>query len=235
MYNLPQKLVAEFIGTFMLVFIGAGAVCADQYLLASGQPGLGWLAIALAHGLAMGIMFTAVAHISGGHLNPAVTIGFWVTRRLSTIQSLCYWIAQILGGSVAAYLLVAVIPDSGWRLKALGSIAPDLSPDLTRGHAIILEAILTFFLVFVFFATSVDAKGVLNKLAGLAIGLTVTIGILFAGPLTGPSLNPVRAFGPALATHHWQNDGVYWVGPLLGGVIAAVLYDWIFLRQQPPA
>ncbi len=235
MYSLPQKLVAEFIGTFTLIFIGAGSICADQYLSASASGGIGLLAIAAAHGLAIGIMVTAVGHISGGHLNPAVTIGFWVTRRLSTLQSLAYWIAQLLGGSSAAYLLVAILPESGWRLKALGSITPDLAPDFTRGHAIALEAVLTFFLVFVVFATAVDAGGAFNKIAGFAIGLTITMDILFGGPFTGASMNPARTFGPALATRHWQNHGVYWAGPLLGGVVAGFVYDRIFLRRQRPA
>ena len=93
MYSLPQKLFAEFIGTFALIFFGIGAICADQYLRAAGQPAIGILGIALAYGLAYGIMISAVGHISGGHLNPAVTIGFWVTRRLSTLQALFYWIA----------------------------------------------------------------------------------------------------------------------------------------------
>src|SRR6202035_2682979 len=106
MYNRPQKLVAEFVGTFALIFFGAGSICADQFLRSSGQPaGIGLLGIALAHGLAIGIMVTALGHISGGHFNPAVTIGFWVTRRISTFDTLAYWVAQLGGGIVAAYLL----------------------------------------------------------------------------------------------------------------------------------
>jgi MIP family channel proteins len=232
-YSLTQKLFAEFIGTFTLIFIGVGSICADQYLRASGQPGVTLLAIAAAHGLAFAIMVTAVGHISGGHLNPAVTIGFWVTKRLSTLQALLYWIAQLLGASVAAYLLVAIIPDSVWRPVGLGT--PDLAADFTRMHGMALEAATTFLLVFVVFATAVDAKGAFNKVAGFASGLTVTMGMLFAAPFTGGALNPARAFGPALASHHWTNHGVYWVGPLFGGVLAGVIYDRLFLRDQPPA
>lgn len=233
MYNLPQKLLAEFIGTFTLIFIGAGSICADQYLRANGQGGIGLLGIAAAHGLAFGIMVTAIGHISGGHLNPAVTIGFWVTKRLGTVQGLLYWVAQLLGAVAAAYLLVAIVPDTVWRPAALGT--PDLASDFTRWHAMLLEAVMTFFLVFVFFATAVDAKGAFNKIAGFAIGLTITMDILFGGPLTGAAMNPARAFGPALAANHWHNHGVYWVGPLFGGVLAGVLYDRVFLRDQPPA
>jgi len=235
MYNLPQKFVAEFIGAFTLIFISAGSICADQYLASTGQSGVGLLGIAAAGGLAFGIMVTALGHISGGHFNPAITIGFWVTRRLSTLHSISYWIAQLLGATAAAYLIKLTIPDTTWTAKALGSITPDLGGDFTRAHGIALEAVLTFLLVFVFFATAADVNGAFNKIAGFAVGLTVTMDILVGGPFTGAAMNPARAFGPALATTHWQNHGVYWAGPLLGGVIAGVLYDRMFLRDQPPA
>jgi MIP family channel proteins len=230
MYKLPQRLFAEFVGTFTLVFIGAGSVCADQVLRAGSGSGIGLLGIALAHGLALGIMITAVGHISGGHLNPAVTIGFWVTRKLNTIESLLYWAAQLLGGIAAAYLLAAILPEAAWRPMALGT--PALGADLARMPAMILEAALTFLLVWVVFATAADPNGAFNKIAGFAIGLTVTMDILLAGPFTGAAMNPARALGPALAAHHWANHGVYWVGPLLGGVIAAWTYDRLYLAQE---
>jgi MIP family channel proteins len=232
-YTVAQKFFAEFAGTFALVLIGAGSICADQYLRMNGQTNVGLLAIALANGLAMGVMVSAIGHISGGHLNPAITIGCWVTRRLGTMQTLFYWIAQLLGALAAAFLLITIVPESVWRPVALGT--PDLAPltDFTRMHAMILEAALTFILVFVFFATVVDLRGVSNRLAGFAVGLTVTIGTLFGYPFTGAAMNPARAFGPALAARHWSNHGVYWVGPLFGGVLAAVIYDRFFLRDQP--
>ncbi|HKQ87394.1 MAG TPA: MIP/aquaporin family protein [Candidatus Acidoferrales bacterium] len=233
MYSLPQKLVAEFVGTFTLIFIGAGSICADQYLRAAGQPGLGVLAIAAAHGLAIAIMVTAIGHISGGHLNPAVTIGFWVTRRLGTIQSLCYWFAQLAGAVFAAYLLTLIIPEATWSACALGT--PALASDFTRLHGMAIEAVTSFLLVFVVFATAADSKGAFGKIAGFAIGLTITMDILIAGPFTGAAMNPARAFGPALVSRHWGNQGVYWVGPLIGGVIAGFLYNAVFLRDQPPA
>ncbi|HXA57472.1 MAG TPA: MIP/aquaporin family protein [Candidatus Acidoferrum sp.] len=233
MYSLPQKLVAEFVGTFTLIFIGAGSICADQYMKAGGGPGAGLLAIAAAHGLAIAIMVTAVGHISGGHLNPAVSIGFWVSRRLGTIQTLAYWVAQLAGATFAAYLLTLVVPEATWHKVALGT--PDLATDYTRIHGMALEAALTFLLVFVVFATAADAKGAFDKIAGFAIGLTITMDILLGGPFTGAAMNPARAFGPALVAHHWTNHGVYWVGPLVGGVIAGFLYNAIFLRDQPPA
>ena len=232
MYKLPQKLIAEFIGTFTLIFIGVGSICADQYLTAAGKSGIGLLGIAVAYGLAMGIMVTAMGHISGGHYNPAITIGFWVTRRLSTFQTIFYWAAQLLGATAGAYAIKAIVSDTVWQPVALGT--PALATDFTRTHAMALEAVGTFFLVLVVFATVVDAKGAFNKIAGFAIGLTITMDILVAGPFTGVAMNPARAFGPALASNHWANHGVYWLGPLIGGVIAGFLYDRIFLREQPP-
>ncbi len=231
MYNKPQKLVAEFVGTFALIFFGAGSIIADQFLRTSsnGQSSLGLLGIALAHGLAIGIMVTAVGHISGGHLNPAVTIGFWVTRKLSTFDSLAYMVAQLAGGIAAAELL-RLLPFDTWSVVHLGT--PDLASGISRTNGMIIEAIATFFLVFVVFATAVDEKGAFNKIAGFAIGLTITMGILMSGPFTGGALNPARAFGPALAANHWSNHGVYWIGPLAGGVAAGWVYDTIFLRKN---
>jgi MIP family channel proteins len=229
MYNKPQKLVAEFVGTFALIFFGAGSICADQYLKIAGSGGLGLLGIAVAHGLAIGIMISAFGHISGGHFNPAVTIGFWVTRKLSTFDSLLYWVAQLAGGLAAAYLLRAVVPDETWRAVWLGT--PGLARDFLPTSGIILEAVMTFFLVIVVFATAVDERGAFNKIAGFGIGLTITMDILTGGPLTGAAMNPARAFGPAVAAHYWRNHGVYWVGPLIGGVVAGWLYDTLFLKR----
>ena len=233
MYNLAQKLIVELIGTFTVVFISVGAICADQYLTAAGKSGVGLLGIAAAYGLAVAIMVTAMAHISGGHYNPAVTIGFWVTQRLGTVSSILYCAAQLVGATAAAYAIKFIVPETVWEQVALGT--PALAPDFTRMHGMALEAITTFFLVLVVFATAVDAKGAFNKIAGFAAGLTVTIGVLVAYPFSGAALNPARAFGPALASRHWTNHGVYWVGPLFGGVIAGFIYDRIFLGQQPPS
>jgi len=235
LYSLPQKLLAEFIGTFTVVFVAAGAICADQYLRATGQTGAGLLGSALAYGLAVAVMVTAVGHVSGAHLNPAVTIGCWVTKRLGTLQSIGYGIAQLLGSLAAAYSISAILPESAWRPVSLG--APDLASDFTRMHGMVLEAVLTFILVFVMFASIVDDKGAFRRIAGLAIGFTVSANYLVGEPFTGAAMNPARAFGPALALnpHHWQNHGVYWIGPLFGGVLAGVIYDRLFLRNQLPA
>jgi len=231
MYSKPQKIVAEFIGTFALVFFGVGAIVADQFLRSSttGQPGFGLLGIALAQGLAFGIMVTALGHISGGHFNPAITIGFWVTRKLSTFDTIAYWAAQLAGGIAAAYLL-RTLPFEAWSSVQLGT--PDLAIGIPRATGIIFEAVMTFFLVFVFFGTTVDEKGAFHKFEGFAIGLTVTIAVLLGGPFTGAALNPARVLGPAIAANHWTNHGVYWIGPLGGGIVAGWLYDAMFLAKK---
>ena len=227
MYNTPQKLAAEFLGTFALTFFGAGSICVDRFLQSSG--GVGILGIALAHGLTIAIMVSALGHISGGHFNPAVTVGIWVTKRIGTMDAFGYWIAQIAGSIAAAFLLRAVIPDETWHAVALGT--PELARDFPRLAAMVLEAVTSFFLVLVVFATAVDERGVFRSIAGFGIGLTITLGILVAGPFTGAALNPARAFGPAVASGHWTSQGIYWVGPLAGGFIAGLLYDSIFLKK----
>jgi MIP family channel proteins len=227
MYNLTQKLFAEFLGTFALVFFGAGAICVDFQLRSSG--GIGMLGIALANGLAYAVMVSALGHISGGHFNPAITIGYWVTRRLSTLDSLAYWAAQLVGATSAAFYLKLVVPEDIANNVFLGT--PELMRDFPRWSGMALEGVATFFLVLVVFATMVDERGSFRSVGGFAMGLTITLGILVAGPLTGGALNPARAFGPAVASNHWLNWGIYWVGPLGGGFLSGLLYDSLYLRK----
>jgi aquaporin Z len=227
-YTTSQKLVAEFLGTFALVFFGAGAICTERFLQGAGS---GLLATALASGLAIAVMSVAFSHISGAHFNPAVTIGFWITKRMSTVEVLGYWIAQMLGGIVAAFGLKAIVPrEDAWQ-PVLGG-TPDLVRDFTRLPAMGLEALITFFLVLVYFATTSEDNIDSRSLASFAVGLVYTIGILVAAPFTGAALNPARAFGPALASTHWSNWGVYWVGPLAGGFLAGLIYDAMYARKQ---
>jgi MIP family channel proteins len=231
--SLPQKLAAEFFGTLFFVFAGIAAICADQYLRTANQSTFGPLGISLAFGLAFAVAIAALGHISGGHFNPAITIAFWVTRRLGTIQFLLYVAAQIVGAIAAAYLVRAILPDTAWMPVGLGT--PALTADFTRTQGMSLEAVLTFFLVFIFFATVVDTRASLAKAGSFAVGLTLTIGVLVGQPFTGAALNPARALGPALASAHWSNHGVFWLGPLAGGFIAGLVYDRLFLREKPPA
>ena len=234
MYSLPQKLAAEFIGTFTIIFIAVGSICADQYLGAASQSRVGALGIAAAYGLAYAAMITALGHVSGGHFNPSVTISFWVVKRVGTFQGIAYSIVQLLAAGAAAYLIKIIIPETTWQPVALG--APVLAQDFTRLHAMALEAVLTFFVVLVVFATAGDdLDGAPRHIAGFAVGLTIVMGALFGAPFTGAAMNPARAFGPALAGPHWQNQGVYWVGTLFGGIIAAFLYGRVFPADRQPS
>ena len=167
------------------------------------------LGVALAHGLAIAIMASAVGHISGGHFNPAVTLGFLVTRRIAPTLAVVYWVSQLAGAILGALALRATFPDE----LNLDSGVPVLNPTIGAGSGVVLEAIMTFLLVWVIFATAVDPGGAFKSIAGLAIGLTITIGVLAAGPLTGAALNPARALGPELVFNVWDDWWVYIVGP----------------------
>ncbi len=220
-----RRAAAEFVGTFALIFVGAGAV-----LVAAPSAGAGNLDVALAHGLVIGVMASAVGHISGGHFNPAVTLGFLVTGRLSPVLAGSYWIAQFGGAVAGAALLKWIFPSD--QQATLGS--PAVGPGIEPEAALIIEAILTFFLVWVIFATAADARGTFKSIAGLAIGFTITLDILLAGPLTGAAMNPARAFGPELLSGTWDDVWIWYVGPLAGGVLGALAYEWLYLRPLKP-
>jgi aquaporin TIP len=222
-----RRAVAEFIGTFTLIFIGVGSIIAAGTIEDHALIG-----VALAHGLAIGIMVSALGHISGGHFNPAVTFGFLITKRIEPMLAGVYWVAQLAGAAVAALLLKALLPDAATSAVKLG--VPATGGGVGAGAAFGLEAILTFFLVLVVFATAVDPRGTFKSIAGLAIGLTITIDILFGGPFTGAAMNPARAFGPQLVGSHWANAWVWYAGPLLGATVAALLYEFLYLRPLAP-
>jgi len=226
MYNIGQKFIAEFIGTFTLLFFGVGSICFAQQ---AGAGGPGLVSVALAHGLAFAVMFAAVGHISGGHFNPAVTAAFWVTRRQGTMEALLYWIAQLLGATVASFLITRIYLEDVWRRVALG--VPALANDVSPVIGILVEAVLTFLLVFVFFGTAGDKDCAFGKVAPFAIGLAITGDMLAGGVLTGAAMNPARAFGPALAGRYWAHQAVYWVGPLAGAIVAGSLYSVLLTRK----
>ena len=207
-----KALVAEGIGTFALVFIGAGA----------GALGVGGLVgVALAHGLTLLVIAYAYGHISGAHINPAVTIGLWAARQIGTLTASAYILVQLLGGILAGYALSFVLGGPGSGLGAT-VLASGVSPI----QGVVLEAILTFFLVNTVLNAAVSGKA--GNLAGLAIGLTLAFSILMGGPLTGASLNPARTLGPAVATGNYADIWLYFVGPAVGGVLAALLYTGLF-------
>jgi aquaporin TIP len=211
-----KALIAEFVGTFALIFIGVGSVVADQ--LTGGKVGL--TGIALAHGLTIAVMVSATAAISGGHLNPAVTIGLWSVRKIDSVNALGYIGAQLLGGIVAALLLKASIPTP--ILAAISMGTPALGPEISINMGLLTEIILTFLLVFVVFGTGVDPRG--PKCGGLFIGLTVAVDILMGGPITGGAMNPARYLGPALVGGGLQHLAIYIIGPIAGGILAAQVY-----------
>ncbi len=221
-----RSATAEFLGTFALVFIGAGAVCTNEW---SGQ-GLGLLGIAIAHGTVLAVMISAMGHISGGHFNPAVTIGMLSVDKIDGGKAATSVVAQLLGAVVAAFLLQAIVPAHVWQAVYLGT--PVIDVQMTAAQATLLEAVLTFFLVLAVFGTAVDVKGSWNAVAGFGIGTVLVFDILVGGPLTGAAMNPARAFGPALASGLWLDHLVYWLGPLVGGVIAANVYTRVFLKKR---
>jgi aquaporin Z len=222
-----KAAVAELIGTFTLIFIGAGSIIVDT--LTGGKVGLP--GIALAHGLAIATMVSATGHVSGGHFNPAVTGAFIVTGRMPAATGLIYVVAQLLGASLGAFFLSGSFPEAVRQTALLGT--PTLGSGISAGTGIVLEAILTFFLVFVVFGTGVDPRG--RTAGGLFIGLVIVMDILIAGPLTGGAMNPARAFGPALFSSAWTNQAVYWVGPILGGALAGLLYHSLFRPSEAVA
>jgi aquaporin TIP len=219
MHKLHPYL-AEFIGTFALIFIGVGSIHSF-----ANVPG-GLLGIALAHGLTIAVFVSATMHISGGQLNPAVTLGVWVGGKIAFAHALGYWCAQLAGALLAALCCVGIF---GREVVQAGT--PQLGPGVGFFTGVFVEIILTFFLVFVVFGTGVDERG--RKIGGLAIGLTVALDILFGGPITGASMNPARTFGPALVSGMWDNHLVYWIGPLLGGALAGWVYGRYFLKMHP--
>ena len=213
MRSIAEQGVAEVIGTMALVFIGAGSV------VIAGAGASSLLGVALAHGLVLAVMVSSFGHISGGHFNPAVTISAWVAGKIESS-----------GALIGAGLLRLVMPANVWRRSQLGATTVH---GVGNGQAVLLEAVLTFFLVTTVFATAIDDRGVFKSIAGLAIGLVLTFDILVGGPLTGASMNPARSFGPAVVGGTWTGFWVYLVGPVVGGLVAASVYVFVFLRERP--
>jgi MIP family channel proteins len=226
-----EQAVAEFVGTMALVFVGAGSVA----VLAPELGDQAVVGIALAHGLVLAIMVSNLGHISGAHLNPAVTVGVWIAGRIGTLRALGYVVAQLVGAAAGAGLLRWALPEAVWRETALGLPQVNAAAGISDGKAVLIEAVLTFFLVFTVFAAAVDERGAFGKVAGLTIGLVLTMDILVGGSLTGASMNPARTFGPALVAGEWSDFWVYVAGPLAGAIIAATLYWVAFLRVRERA
>lgn len=221
-------LLAEFIGTFTLIFIGAGSVLVNEM----SNGGVGIVGIAIAHGLAIAVMVSAIGHISGGKLNPAISLGLLFARKLTLRTAVFEIIAQLLGAILAAFFLSLIFPAAIREAVHLGT--PSLGNGITGAVGILAESILVFFLVFVVFATMVDVEGSFKIVGGFGIGCVILFDILAAASITGPALNPARAFGPALISGFWQDQYVYWVGPIIGGVLAGLFYNYVMLRNRHP-
>ena len=244
MYGLPSKLTGELIGTFALTFIGAGAILTSTWT--GGEPGL--LGIALAHGLALSIAVSATMNVSGGHINPAVTLAMVATGRIKIVPAILYIIAQCAGATIAGFLLVYIFNSMtavGGTMTGTEAIAksmlgtPNFNPaTISVGTATLVEAALTFLLVFAVFGTAVDDRA--PSIGGWGIGLTVGMDILLGGPITGGAMNPARTIGTLIGggsatTALWSQHMVYWIGPVLGAILAALVYDICILKPRRDA
>lgn len=224
MPGLSRRFVAELVGTFTLVYFGCASVIAAAYPGASS----GLLGIAAAHALALSIGVTATMNISGGHLNPAVTVGLLVGRRVNLVTAAVHVAAQLAAALLAALALKASFPHG--VAKVVGYGVPQLNINTTVAQGIFLEALATFFLMSAVYGTAVAPTA--PKVGGFGIGLTLLFLILGIGPLTGAAMNPARAIGPAIAAGQWTAQGVYWVGPILGAILATLVWEFILIGKE---
>lgn len=221
---LGRRFAAELIGTFGLVFFGSASV------IASAFPGteVGLTGIALVHGLALAIGVSATMHISGGHLNPAVSLGLLVGRRIDVRVFVVHVAAQLVAAVLAALALQAAWPESIASIVAYGT--PQLALSVSLGQGIWLEGLMGFFLVSAVYGTAVALRS--PRIGGFGIGLTLVFLIVGLGPLTGAAVNPARALGPAIASGTWTGQIVYWIGPAIGAVLAGLLWDRFLLKNE---
>jgi aquaporin Z len=226
--RLGAALVAEFVGSFALTFVGIMAIHHAPTL----GPGIGLLAVALAHGVILSVMVTAAMPTSGGHLNPAVTIGFLITGKIKPVAAIGYIVIQLLGGIVAALTVYVIFGGGEIGAAIVKAGTPDVDQHCGSGAALLCEIIATFFLTFVIWGSAADPRA--RNVGGFAIGLTIAADILAVGPITGASMNPQRSFGPTLigsmaqgGAALWANHWIYWVGPIIGACAAALVYNFV--------
>ena len=222
--RLVRPLSAELFGTFGLVFAGTAVIVTDSF------PGAhaGLLAFALAHGLILALGITATMSVSGGHLNPAVTLGLLSVRKIDVKTALAYVGAQVAGGTIGAFASRFLIPNTVGRLASNG--LPQINVNLDFWGATALEAMMTFFLMSAVMGTVINPKA--PKHGGFWVGMAVLVMILVGGPLTGAAMNPARAFGPAMVTQIWTGQLAYWIGPIAGAVVAAFFWDKVLLKDD---
>ena len=219
-----RPLVAEFIGTALFVFLGVGSIVVN----AASNNALGAVGTALAHGVGMSVIITMTMAISGGHINPAVSVSLWLTQKIDGRTLGQYVLAQILGAVVGALLVKGLFPTMAGRVTSLGT--PQLAGTVGLFEGIGIEAVLTFFLVSAVFGTAVSPQA--PKVGGFGIGLAIFVCALVGGALTGAAMNPARAFGPALVAWEWHGQAVYWIGPLLGATLAGALWKFVLLPRD---
>jgi MIP family channel proteins len=220
-------VVAEAVGTFLFFFVGIGAVVTATHA-PGASPGL--VGIALAHGLALAVLVSAFGAISGGHFNPAVTVAVRLTGGIGWGHAVAYIVAQLVAAVAAGFAVKAVFPESSWAPSNIGT--PALGDGITVAAGIGIEAVLTLLLVMTVFGTAIDPRA--PRLGGLAIGLAVAADIMMGGPLTGGAMNPARWFGPAVASGAYDDWYVWWVGPLLGAIVGAVIYRYALAGEAEP-
>lgn len=225
--SLYRRAAAEALGTFGLVFIGCGAV------VATAVPGtnFGLIGVAFAHAIVLGVMVTAAMNISGAHFNPAVTIGLLTARRISPGDAIVYLVAQLAAALLAAWLVAVLLPSGAVTATALGT--PQLQNGVSFARGVVLEAVLTFFLMSAIYGSAVAPTA--PKVGGFAIGLTLLFDILVGGNLTGAAMNPARALGPAAVSGTFLGQAVYWIGPILGALAATALWEGVLIEKQASA
>ncbi len=224
-----SKYIAEILGTLLIVFIGAGAICAEHTLKMAGGQGVGPTWTIPVFGIVIVAIVYATSYISGSHINPAVTIAFWITKKTDTNKTIFYLISQLTGAVIAACFLRMLFPDAVSTVY-LGTCT--LGEGVGFWKAVFIEAVITFLFVFTIYATAVDRR-TSKVLAGVAIGLVYLFGTLVSTTITGGALNPARVFGPAVMSGHFNYHFVWWLGPVSGGVAAGLFYKKIFLYNSP--
>ncbi|KAJ8755748.1 hypothetical protein K2173_024292 [Erythroxylum novogranatense] len=222
-----KAYLAEFISTLLFVFAGVGSAIAYNKLTSNAAlDPAGLVAIAICHGFALFVAVSVGANISGGHVNPAVTFGLALGGHITVLTGIFYWIAQLLGSIVACFLLKFVT-------GGLTTPTHSLASGVGAFEGVVMEIVTTFALVYTVYATAADPKkGSLGTIAPIAIGFIVGANILAAGPFSGGSMNPARSFGPAVASGDFHENWIYWVGPLIGGGLAGLVYANLYIHHD---
>ena len=226
----PRAWFAEGVATFGLVFFGPLSIILAVVAFGSGLSIQSIIMISLGHGAAIGLMVYAFGHISGAHINPAVTIPMMITRKLGVKDGIGYIILQLIGAVAAAFTLKTILPDLGAKVNFGTQGGPSDLLNHNAMSALGVEIILTFFLVTVVFLTAVHKKAV-PGINGIAIGGIIFLDHLVGVPLTGASMNPARTFGPAVVSGFWEFHWIYWVGPIIGGIIAGLIMNYLYVKK----